>query len=256
MFAQVGETTKMFTEVLGKITRTVQTFKANRPKDWAKVIRSGSREGYDIPGAWLELQYGWKPSLSDLGKSMDQIHHASSQINAYKASVTGKATSHIWDPDWHKPSGYLGGVYWPCRVEGSWKVKVRLDYNMSGPIIATLSQLGLINPLEIIWEKLPYSFVVDWCLPVGDYLSLLTADYGWDFIAGSVSTIGRCKVQSGLCRGVNGVSETTGARWNEDSFAFHRTRLDSSPMPRIHFKNPITAGHVANAMSLLVNCFR
>jgi hypothetical protein len=31
--------------------------------------------------------------------------------------------------------------------------------------------LGLVNPLEIAWEVVPYSFVVDWFLPVGSYIA-------------------------------------------------------------------------------------
>jgi hypothetical protein len=31
--------------------------------------------------------------------------------------------------------------------------------------------LGLVNPAEIAWEVVPYSFVVDWFLPIGSYIS-------------------------------------------------------------------------------------
>jgi len=31
--------------------------------------------------------------------------------------------------------------------------------------------LGLVDPVQIAWEVVPYSFVVDWFLPIGTYLS-------------------------------------------------------------------------------------
>jgi hypothetical protein len=34
-------------------------------------------------------------------------------------------------------------------------------------------QLGLLDPLSVVWENIPYSFVVDWFIPIGDYLSML-----------------------------------------------------------------------------------
>jgi hypothetical protein len=34
-------------------------------------------------------------------------------------------------------------------------------------------QMGLANPTTIIWERIPWSFVVDWFIPIGTYLDLI-----------------------------------------------------------------------------------
>jgi hypothetical protein len=34
-------------------------------------------------------------------------------------------------------------------------------------------QLGLVNPAGIIWERIPWSFVFDWFMPIGSYLNLI-----------------------------------------------------------------------------------
>jgi hypothetical protein len=34
-------------------------------------------------------------------------------------------------------------------------------------------QLGLLDPATVLWEIIPYSFVVDWFLPIGSYLDNL-----------------------------------------------------------------------------------
>lgn len=34
-------------------------------------------------------------------------------------------------------------------------------------------QLGLVDPATVVWELIPYSFVVDWFLPIGSYLENL-----------------------------------------------------------------------------------
>jgi hypothetical protein len=39
--------------------------------------------------------------------------------------------------------------------------------------VNVLGALGLNNPAGVLWEKLPYSFVIDWFLPVGNYLEAL-----------------------------------------------------------------------------------
>jgi len=39
-------------------------------------------------------------------------------------------------------------------------------------------QLGLTNPVQVLWDAVPMSFVVDWFLPVNKYLSSFDASLG------------------------------------------------------------------------------
>jgi hypothetical protein len=39
--------------------------------------------------------------------------------------------------------------------------------------LSALRQMGLGNPASILWERLPYSFVIDWFIPIGNYLELI-----------------------------------------------------------------------------------
>lgn len=43
--------------------------------------------------------------------------------------------------------------------------------------LAYLSMLGFDNPARTIWELVPFSFVLDWFIPVGDFLEQLRMDY-------------------------------------------------------------------------------
>lgn len=57
----------------------------------------------------------------------------------------------------------------------------RVSVTVTGAAIQAASQYGLNNPSLIAWELVPYSFVVDWFLPVGDYLERLGAFSGLKF---------------------------------------------------------------------------
>lgn len=57
---------------------------------------------------------------------------------------------------------------------------------MRNPGLRQLNGLGLLNPALLWWELLPYSFVVDWFLPVGDVLTSLTAGIGMDGVVGGL----------------------------------------------------------------------
>jgi len=263
-FAERRETAKLLNDVCGNIAGTVQRFKSSRPKDWLKVIRSAAShgEGYDVPGAWLELQYGWKPLMSDVQSACQALDKANSGRPVIASAVT-MGSQPIRDR-WFKTAGVDGSVGWNNQVTGSHKVKVRLDFRLDNPLLATFSQLGLTNPAVIVWERVPYSFVVDWFLPVGDYLDAWTATLGWTFKGGSISRVTKVKVQS--LGGVT-IDTTSGSRpiikvfgdypYREEQFSFSRRILSNLPMPRIpSFKDPISSAHIANAMSLLVNAFR
>lgn len=42
---------------------------------------------------------------------------------------------------------------------------------------AYLQILGFNNPLRTIWELTPFSFVIDWFIPIGDFLEQFSFDY-------------------------------------------------------------------------------
>ena len=59
-------------------------------------------------------------------------------------------------------------------------------------------QLGIDNPLEVVWELIPLSFVADWFIPVGEFLRSLTATNGLVFHSGYKATRDVRKVEAGF----------------------------------------------------------
>jgi hypothetical protein len=68
---------------------------------------------------------------------------------------------------------------------GMMEISYVLKYDIDDAALKNLSQLGLINPTEIAWEVVPWSFIVDWFLPIGAYIESLTADSGLIFRTGT-----------------------------------------------------------------------
>jgi len=110
--------------------------------------------------AWLELRYGWMPLVQDMHDSGIFLSNllqdpfswklrSRKKINKPLPLGTG-STDVIWD------SWYCWDRY---QVLAIFKEKPSLIY-----------QLGLNNPLNLAWELLPWSFVVDWAIPIGDWL--------------------------------------------------------------------------------------
>jgi hypothetical protein len=107
---------------------------------------------------WLELQYGWKPLLSDVFDACQSLAHFLNTPlqRSYRVSRSVKGFA---------VAGYFHGEYETQKVY----TRVGLIARVKEASIPQL--LGLTDPASLVWEKLPFSFVADWFLPIGSWLS-------------------------------------------------------------------------------------
>lgn len=109
---------------------------------------------------WLELQYGWLPLLSDVYDAAsflaEQYNVEQKFVVRVKKQIGWTITPNIGSPSSVSVSG--------CQGSEVRRIKAVLREKD----IAKLS--GLMDPASVLWEKLPYSFVVDWLLPIGSWL--------------------------------------------------------------------------------------
>jgi hypothetical protein len=156
-----------------------------RPK--ASGRKSGSKQitSDELSSRWLELQYGWLPLVQDVHEGAGYL---ATRLNApfvqsYRARIfTG--SNPIFTQDWlsRKASG-----------------------RTTKTIVARISEVsetqlaGLLDPASVAWELLPYSFIVDWFIPIGNYLharaleSALTGTYITTMVQKSATECGGLK---------------------------------------------------------------
>jgi uncharacterized protein YxjI len=167
--SQGRQLTSMIDLNLRKLTRAMLALKrgdfSTAARQWgATAKKKSSLKVTDISGRWLELQYGWLPSLSDTfeaAKAFEAISEGPRKTTfsaRKKREVTGKQGS--------KQTNDICDWWWDS--ESDYRIKYELSEEM-GPG----RQLGLLDPLSVVWENIPYSFVIDWFLPIGTYLSVL-----------------------------------------------------------------------------------
>lgn len=65
---------------------------------------------------------------------------------------------------------------------------------VADPNARLASQLGFVNPAVVAWELVPFSFVVDWFVNVGDVLSSYTDFLGFKFLESSVTSFNKDRV--------------------------------------------------------------
>lgn len=127
----------------------------------------------DVSSNWLKLYYGVKPLLSDVQDAAQMLGWQTSAPMLQRFVVDRYVRgSRI---DFHRELVSLGSA-------GPWTFDGYLETRESKRLIALVERVpvvplvGLTDVASIAWELTPYSFVADWFIPIGSYLSALSTD--------------------------------------------------------------------------------
>ena len=164
--AEGKKTVSMVSDALQSIGGAVLDLKRGRFESAARRFGVNPRPSRlshkDVAGRWLELQYGWLPLLNDVYEASKAYEVLTKQPrkNLIRVNYTRRFT--------HNSSEST--LNWSC--EGLAMAGKQIIYEMTEQMSAGRS-LGLTDPLSVAWELMPYSFVVDWFIPIGTYLENL-----------------------------------------------------------------------------------
>lgn len=250
-FARAKQTAGLFNEFCSTVYDLYSAFKRNNPGGYARA-----KAGADAASAgFLSYVYGWRPEMSAIYESATALRAGNSDFGGFRCSVDGVATSRVnfvW-----KYGG--GGTDSGCfqSSSGSLRGRCSLVFKLNVPLFKALGQYGITNPAYVIWDKIPWSFVVDWAVPVGNWLNTMTADYGWDFVSGTYSTK---ELHTAIPAGTyfngksafpayDGYLSTTGLQDRYEGY--HRSVYGSKPVPGLFMKNPLKTIHVLEGIALL-----
>lgn len=204
---------------------------------------------------WLELQYGWRPLLSDIYGAAQFLAKQNnwlprSRLRASSSRTTGSSVKSIQDTT----------VYVSKRSDTYTATYVIYFTEPSGGNPA--SALGLTNPISVAWELVPFSFVADWFLPLGDYFNNIDSTLGRTFVKGCLTEFWRGQISTfgyGIPPFVVGNTRyepLVREDYRSTAIFCRRTVLTDFPSNRFpRFKNPFSGIHAANALALIAQVF-
>jgi hypothetical protein len=251
--AQMGQVSRMVAFNLGQLGRSMLALKRGDFATAAKAFgttankKSTRLKASDISGRWLELQYGWLPLLSDSFEAVKAFHEISQgpRGTLFRMSVGKK--------------GWYEGSQSPTTYSHLYQEKLRrsIIFHQYEEMSAA-RQLGLTDPLSVAWEIIPYSFVVDWFVPIGTYLDNLNSIPKLVGRFSTTTTRRRFGFYDWKYHGINRFpGDATGFFGYSGQDSFREVRMDrvistslTVPYPKFDLRGAVHGRRVWNAISL------
>jgi len=193
---------------------------------------------------WLQIQFGWKPLIADLYGMIDSF------LTDWDRNPPLVSVKRTLTYDYGVPATLQALNSWEFKGAVVNGVQVKLFFRVDDPFLYKLNSLGLLNPYELIWEKIPFSFVVDWLIPVGNFLSALTSFIGVEYHAGYETLFSNAKFEARYCSlGAfdKGIKETL----TVEHKCMQRNMLIAFPSPKPYVSLGMSSTQVISALALL-----
>lgn len=125
-----------------------------------------------VSGGFLNYSFGWKPLIGDLQKLHGLMETVRKRI-AYLKATYGRETRLSYSEAYEVEGNHLyeltnGDRYYRDSSRGIFRAGGYLFHllqgldGIEGTLRAASAALGLNNPLGVVWEAIPFSFVADW----------------------------------------------------------------------------------------------
>lgn len=134
-----------------------------RHPKWHKLSRSGKlkSEANAAASNWLEFSFGWKPLCSDMYTALDVLK---APINYQSpVRVSGKFNDTV-------TIGAVGPGQQYAKHTCKARCTIGAVLTVENPNMDLANRLGLTNPFMVVYELIPWSFVLNWLVNVEEYL--------------------------------------------------------------------------------------
>lgn len=212
---------------------------------------------------WLEFTYGWKPLIGDVYTQAENLSRYLTERQGAIREARGSATETVTtiEPRFSANADWVVSKYVRVKTRCGYVVRYKLADGQS----SIINVFGLNNPAIIAWELLPFSFVADWFLPIGNFLSQLTATAGLQFHSGvktrkstsfAVSEMRGTGVPRADQGGTLRFVVSGGSAKNNIRTGKSRSVLTAFPYVRFpEFKNPLSVSHATSSIALIQAVF-
>lgn len=158
-----------------KVSTTKKGIKRLRRRLYPKRTLGGYgvTVGSSMSNLWMTYRYGFMPMIYSMQDALIAFNAEFSKGVTLTEQVTLSDSLYVeTSADGNTSTGYKAKNRTSRSVQGSWRKKAYFNYTNS--MLARLA--SPVSLVKTAWEVVPFSFVVDWFISVGDYLDNLQVD--------------------------------------------------------------------------------
>jgi hypothetical protein len=193
MLAEASETLRMLTSPLKSILKLAN--KMVRPRTFKRAgprLKKYQKAAEYVRDAWLVTRFGILPTIKDVNDLIKAYHSAFRQeLNVMRRSSGGMSQTVTSLTQINPLSGgnmAVGNFYFKSVDELSWTDKTASTVYYNRALYRNPLGLSMYDIPSVLWERVPYSFVVDWSLNIGTWLRRMQPDPGLRYLGNTVST--------------------------------------------------------------------
>lgn len=227
--ADFGERKKTIDMVTSRLRQAYDILRFVKRGNYYAAVRTlkGGRKPKSKKTAelWLEFQYGWKPFVGSIYDICDKEFPPNPEIYI----------NEVMTRPFYETRGNMS-------TDGRYRSTCSFLVQMQSPLHASAEKLGLMNPVSIAWELVPFSFVVDWFIPISTYLQNLTVFNGY-------RVVDKCLSYTEKLNMYNVNDKFNMGRSMRRTIMTRNVHIDLGF--RAHPKNPLSVTHALNALALI-----
>lgn len=138
-----------------------------------RAVRTALRNVDTYGDAWFTYWFAIRPAIGDVHAAINTCYNVEKRLTRKKRNSKTKV-EHLVETN-------------ECDISVDAFMRIGVSYTVSD---TTLASIALVeNPAEGLWEAIPWTWVLDYVVNVGQYLGLLNATLGLSFLSGYESSL-------------------------------------------------------------------
>lgn len=252
ILAEFGKTSDFVKSAMVQTAKALRAARRGNVKGVWNALTGGKPLVDAVSDGWLAFTYAFMPTARDVHTAMHLLEKGlvidpTRRVRSTR-TLNVNATSRKESPSGSVTSKTCEGL---IRYGGG--IRYRVDH----PVLATLDALGFANPATLAWELLPFSFVVDWFVPVGEFIHQLTPPRGISFVDGYTYV----KVDGTCSWSADYKTQPDPPGWrvkcSTEELLRDRRKLTAFPTPGLVIPNlSLSKANVASGLALLQQALR
>lgn len=150
-----------------------------RLKDVRAIMRTRYGSAKKLSDLWLEFWFGWKPMVNDIYAACE-VFDGPIPCALFKGKGKSERPGYLY----FRSDGGACSIYHADRCSVTLGASVRIV----NPNLRLLQQFGVLNPAEIAFDMVPWSFVLGWFSNVSSWIASFSNFAGLEVSNGYVSS--------------------------------------------------------------------